>query len=129
MTHAPAPLQGPALWDHLRTESLNYYDNADAWPESTTLEELQAHIAAAAATIFAAVHSTHTSSTATSITGVLHTRWAMLDNTLTATLVVNHTPYLGEMTLTFMTARIPAILHLNTFVAQWAPDWVPPIVV
>ena len=44
MSRADPALSGPELWDWLRTESLDYYENAGDWPISTSPQELAAHI-------------------------------------------------------------------------------------
>ena len=124
MTTAPVVLKGPALWDYLRTESLNHFHTTGKWPESPSPDKLVDHAATLAATLFCTEAEYDHTPDSMMITGRLNPRWQLLDGATDATVIVKFFPYCGEMVLV-MDAPIPALLNTNTFVMQWSNDWPP----
>ena len=124
MTRAPSPLYGPALWDWLRDESLEYRDSFGRYPICKTEEELVSAIQAfCEMTMVAGTSKVSCKDGTCTVHGDFIERWCPVggDGNQDLTVRINDSTFLGEIYITSDTRMV--LLHTNVFVTQFTADW------
>ena len=125
MTRASSPLCEPALWDWLRTESLEYHDSFGRCPACKTEEELVSAVQALCEmTMVAGTSKVSFKDDTCTVCGDFIEQWCPVggDGIRDLTVRIRGSPFLGEICITSSTPPM-LLLYTNVFVTQFTADW------
>lgn len=123
MTTAPVEMSKSALWDFMRTQSLDYEERHGEWAASDA-DAFQGHLEEFTASVMQPGTAEFTAGNEyTIVSGEAQSRWCLEGSPGTATaFIVRHTPFRGEIVL-LDTSVAFAVLNTNAFVRQWSAAW------
>ena len=111
-----------ALWDFLRTESLEFYESNGEWPTSDSPAAFASHLDSFIAAVFEAeTAQVENRDDHTFIQGQIKPQFGMVAAIGNVMIRIGHMPC-GEITLITSTPFV-TVLHTKCFVRQFAADW------